>query len=89
MCSLVPPPPLSIEAAGQRYEQTAEFRYLGGLVKVQGDLTWEINHRSKAAWACFKKYAMELSDRPGAPFRLETSLLQAEAVGPLLYGCMT
>ena len=44
-----PPPPLSTEAAGQRYAQTAEFRYLGGLVNEQGNLTREINHRSKAA----------------------------------------
>ena len=52
---LLPPPPLIIEAAGQRYTQTTEFRYLGGLVNEQGDLTREINHRrSKAAWACFK-----------------------------------
>ena len=44
-----PPPALTIEAAGQRYAQTTEFRYLGGLVNEQGDLTREINHRSKAA----------------------------------------
>eukprot|EP00752_Nemacystus_decipiens_P009020 g8051.t1 len=45
----LPPPPLIIEAAGQRYAQTTEFRYLGGLVNEKGDLTREINHRSKAA----------------------------------------
>ena len=27
-----PPPPLVIEAAGQKHAQTAQFRYLGGLV---------------------------------------------------------
>ena len=74
---------------GQRYAQTTEFRYLGGLVNEQGDLTREINHRSKAAWACIKRYATELFDRPGAPFRLKARLLQAEAVEALLYGCMT
>ncbi|CAB1103681.1 unnamed protein product [Ectocarpus sp. CCAP 1310/34] len=84
-----PPPVLTIEAAGQRYAQTTEFRYLGGLVNEQGDLTREINHRSKAAWACIKRYATELFDRPGAPFRLKARLLQAEAVEALLYGCMT
>ena len=86
---LLPPPPLIIEAAGQRYAQTAEFRYLGGLVNEQGDLTREINHRSKTAWACFKRYKTELFDRPGAPFRLKARLLQAEAVEALLYGCVT
>ncbi|CAB1113911.1 unnamed protein product [Ectocarpus sp. CCAP 1310/34] len=84
-----PPPVLTIEAAGQRYAQTTEFRYLGGLINEQGDLTREINHRSKAAWACIRRYATELFDRPGAPFRLKARLLQAEAVAALLYGCMT
>eukprot|EP00903_Cladosiphon_okamuranus_P015101 g13968.t1 len=83
------PSPLVIEAAGQRYIQTAEFRYLGSLINEEGDLTREINHRSKAAWACIRRYATELFDRPGAPFRLKVRLLQAEAVEALLYGCMT
>eukprot|EP00752_Nemacystus_decipiens_P010711 g9538.t3 len=85
----LPPPPLIIEAAGPRYAQTTEFRYLGGLVNEQGDLTREINHRSKAAWACFKRYKTELFDRPGAPFGLKVRLLKAEAVEALLYGCVT
>ena len=46
-----PPPPLVIEAAGQKYAQTDQFRYLGGLVNEDGELTQEINHRSRAAWA--------------------------------------
>ena len=38
-----------------------------------------------------KRYATELFDRPGAPFRLKIRLLQAEAVEALLqlHGCMT
>ena len=86
---LLPPPPLIIEAAGQRYAQTTEFRYLIGLVNEQGDLTRKINHRSKAAWACFKRHKTELFDRPGAPFRLKARLLKADAVEALLYGCVT
>ena len=86
---LPPPPPLIVEAAGQRYVQTTEFRYLGGLVNEHGDLTREINFRSKAAWACFRRYARELFDRPRALFRLKIRLLQAEAMEALLYGCMT
>ena len=34
-----PLPPLVIQAAGQRYAQTTEFRHLGGLVNEHGDLT--------------------------------------------------
>ena len=84
-----PPPPLVIQAAGQRYAQTTEFRCLGGLVNEHGDLTREINSRSKLAWVCFKRYARELFDRPGAPFHLKTRLLKAEAMEALLYGCVT
>ena len=84
-----PPPPLVIEAAGQKYAQTAQFRYLGGLVNEDGELTQEINHRSRAAWACIRRFSRELFDRPRAPWRLKVRLLRAEAMAALLYGCMT
>ncbi|CAB1097367.1 unnamed protein product [Ectocarpus sp. CCAP 1310/34] len=84
-----PPPPLTIEAAGQKYAQKTEFRYLGGLVNEHGDLTRENNYRSRGAWACLRRYGRELFDRPQAPFRLKIRLLQAEAMDALLYGCMT
>ena len=83
------PPPLVIQAAGQRYAQTTEFRYLGGLVNEHGDLTRDIDYRSEIAWVCFKIYARELFDRPGAPSRPKTRLLQAEAMEALLYGDVT
>ena len=83
------PPPLVIEAAGQKYAQTAQFRYFGGLVNEDGDLTQEINHRSRAAWACIRRFSRELFDRPKAPWRLKVRLLRAEAMEALLYGCMT
>ena len=56
-----PPPPLVIEAAGQKYAQTAQFRYLGGLVNEDGELTQEINHRSRAAWACIRRFSRSSS----------------------------
>ena len=84
-----PPPPLIIEAAGQKYAQTAQFRYLGGLVNEDGELTQEINHRSRAAWACIRRFSQELFDRPRAPWRLKVRLLRAEAMEALLYGFMT
>ena len=70
-----PPPPLVIEAAGQKYTQTTHFRYLGGLVNEDGELTQEINHRSRAAWACIRRFSRELFDRPRAPWRLKVRLL--------------
>ena len=76
-------------AAGQKYAQTTQFRYLGGLVNEDGELTQEINHRSRAAWACIRRFSRELFDRPRAPWRLKVRLLRAEAMEALLYGCMT
>ena len=84
-----PPPPLVIEAAGQKYAQTAQFRYLGGLVNEDGELTQDVNHRSRAAWACIRRFSRELFDRPRAPWRLKVRLLRAEAMEAPLYGCMT
>ena len=84
-----PFPPLVIEAAGQKYAQTREFRYLGGLVTEEGDLTQEINRRIRAAWACLRRYGNELFDRPKAPWGLKVRMLKAEAMEALLYGCMT
>ena len=84
-----PPPPLVIEAAGQKYAQTAQFRYLGGLVNEDDGFTQEINHRSRAAWACIRRFSRELFDQPRAPWRLKFRLLRAEAMEALLYGCMT
>ena len=84
-----PPPPLVIEAAGQKYAQTAQFRYLGSLVNEDGELTQEINPRSRAAWACIRRFSRELFDRPRASWRLKVRLLRAEAMEALLCGCMT
>ena len=84
-----PPPPPVIEAAGQKYAQTAQFRYLGGIANEDGELTQEINHQSRAAWACIRRFSRELFDRPRAPWRLKVRLLRAEAMEALLYGCMT
>lgn len=88
-----PPPPLQpppvIEAAGLRYTQAFELEYLGRVVTEHGDLTREINCRSRQARACIRRFDPELFDRPGAPFRNTIRLLQAEVMEALLYGCTT
>ena len=81
--------PLVIEAVGQKYAQTAQFRYLGGLVNEDGELTQEITYRSRAAWACIRRFSRELFDRPRAPWILKVRLLKAEVMWALLYRCMT
>ena len=49
------------------------------------------NYRSRAAWACIRRFSRELFDRPRAPWRLKVRLLRAEAMEALLftYECMT
>ena len=53
---------LSIEAAGQVYNQTNEFVYLGGNVNHNADLSVEVDRRVRNAWCSFRKYSLELCD---------------------------
>ena len=79
----------TINAAGQVYEQTIQFVYLGGAITANRDLSIEISRRLQRAWACFQRYKMEIYDRPGVRLRLKVGLLKAEVVETLLHGCMT
>ena len=54
----------SVEAAGQVYNQTNEFVYLGGNVNHNADLSIEVDRRIRNAWCSFRKYTLELYDRP-------------------------
>ena len=69
--------------------QTIEFVYLGGAIIADRDLSIELTRRLQRAWACFQRYKMGISDRPGVRLRLKVRLLKAEVVETLLYGCMT
>ena len=64
----------SAEAADQVYSQTNEFVYLGGNVNHNADLS------------SFRKYTLELYDRPSAPLKLKTRMLKAEVLETMLYG---
>ena len=79
----------SVEAAGQVYNQTNEFVYLGGNVNHNSDLSTEVDRRIRNAWCSFRKYALELYDRPSAPLELEIQMLRAEVLETMLYGCVT
>ena len=61
---------LSVEAARQVYNQTNEFVYLGGNVNHNADLSIEVDRRIRNAWCSFRKYTLELYDRPSAPLEL-------------------
>ena len=79
----------SVEAAGQVYNQTNEFVYLGGNVNHNADLSIEVDRRMRNAWCSFRKYTLELHDRPSAPLELKIRMLRAEVLETTLYGCVT
>ena len=53
---------LRVETAGQRYNQTTEFVYLGGTISESTDLDTEIKRRIGAAWASVRKYSSQWYD---------------------------
>ena len=79
----------SVKAAGQVYNQTNEFVYLGGNVNHNADLSIEVDRRIRNAWCSFRKYILELYDRPSAPLELKLWMLRAEILETMLYGCVT
>ena len=78
----------SVEAAGQVYNQTNGFVYLGGNVNRNADLSIEVDRRVRNAWCSFRKYTLELYDRPSAPLELRMRMLRAEVLETMLYGCV-
>ena len=79
----------SVEAAGQVYNQTNQFVYLGGNVNHNADLSIEVDGRIRNAWCSFRKYTPELYDRPSAPLEPKIRMLRAEVLETMLYGCIT
>ena len=77
----------SVEAAGEVYNQTNEFVYLGGNVNHNADLSIEVDRPIRSAWCSFRKYTLELNDRPSAPLELKIRMLRTEET--MLYGCVT
>ena len=62
----------SVEGAGQVYNQTNEFVYLGGNVDHNADLSIEIDRHIQNAWCSFREYTLEPYDRPRAPLELKS-----------------
>ena len=79
----------SVEAAGQVYDQMNEFVYLGGNVNHNADLSIEVDRRTPNAWCSFRKYTLELYDRPSTSLELKIWMLRAEVLETMLYGCVT
>ena len=79
----------SVEAAGQVYNQMNEFVYLGKNVNHNADLSIEVDRCIRNAWCSFRKYTLELYDRPRAPLELKIRMLRAEVLETMLYGYVT
>ena len=79
----------SVEAAGQVCNQTNEFVSLGGNVNLNADLSIEVDRRIRNAWCSFRKYTLEVYERPSAPLELKIRMLRVEVLEPILYGCIT
>ena len=79
----------SVEVEGQVYNQSNEFVYLGGNVNQHADLSIEVDRRVRNARCSFRKYTLELYDRPSAPLELKIRMLRAEVLETMLYGCVT
>ena len=75
----------SVEAAGQVYNQTNEFVYLGGNFNHNADLSIEVNRRIRNAWCTFRKYTLELYNRPNAPLEVKIRMLRAEVLKTQCY----
>ena len=78
-----------VEVAGQMYNQTNEFVYLGWNVNLNTDLFIEANRRIRNAWRSFRKFTLELYDRPSVPLEFKIRMLRAEVLETMLYGCVT
>ena len=79
----------SVEAAGQVCKQTNEFVYLGGDVNHNADRSIEVGRHIRNAWCSFRKYTLELYDRPSAPLELKIRMPRAEVLETMLYSCVT
>ena len=61
----------------------------GGNVSYNADLSIEVDRRIRNAGCSFRKYTLELYDRPGAPLELKIRMLRAEVLETRVYGCVT
>ena len=77
-----------VKAADRVYNKTNEFVYLGGNVNHSADLSIEVDRCIRNAWCSFRKYTLELYNRPSAPLELKIRKLRAEVLEIMLYGCV-
>ena len=73
--------PLVVEAAGQRYTQTAQFLYLGGLIDASADLMPEIKIVGPTRMGMLKSIQAGTVRYGGCPVRSEVAHAQGRGDG--------
>ena len=71
------------------YNQTNDFVYLGQNANHNPTLSIEVVRCIRNVWCSFRKYTLNLYDRPSTPLELKLQMLRAEVLKIVLYGCTT
>ena len=80
---------ISVEAAGQVYNQRNEFVTSGGMSTKMPTCPSSSNGVVRNAWCSFRKYTLELYNGPSAPLELKIRMLRVEVFETMLYGYVT
>ena len=86
------PPSHAASRLPTRYTNKRTISYtLGGNVNHNANLSIEIDRHIRNAWCSFRKYSLELYDRPSVPPPPELTIwmLKAEVPETMLHGCVT
>ena len=76
----------SVETADQVLNQMNEFVYLRANVNHDADLSIEVDPRIRNAWCRFRKYTLELYDRPSGPLKAQNLNAINKSRGTVRYG---
>ena len=80
---------LSVEEAGQVYNQNNGFIYLGENVNCNATLSIEVDRCLRNACYSFRKYTFELYHQPSALLELKVQMRRAEVLETMMHGCVT
>ena len=75
----------SIRLEGVRLKRVYEFKYLGSVMDITGDITKEIDHRVQSGWNSWRKVSGVICDRR-VPIRLKGGVHKAVVRPALTYG---
>ena len=59
---------------------------LGGPINHNADPSIEVDQRIRNSWRSFRKYTLQLYDRPSVPLELKIRKLRVEVLETMLYG---